>query len=98
MAEQDWRSGYARWARIYCMTLLLSPAVWAILLRPPEGIQDVFGAMILTLALGWPWIAACLLFGTVIVSRCSQRTADVIAVVAALSVAVGTTQIRMLAG
>lgn len=98
MESADWKSTYGRWARIYCMTLLLSPAVWAVLVRPPDGIQAVFAALVLTIALGWPWIAACLLIGTVVVSRVSRGTADLIAIVSALAVAVGTTQIRAMAG
>lgn len=98
MESAGWKSTYARWARIYCMALLLSPAVWAVLVRPPDGIQAVFTALVLTVALGWPWIAGCLLLGTVVVSRFSRGTADMIAILAALVVAIGTTQIRALAG
>lgn len=98
MAQEEWKSSYGRWARIYCLGLLLSPAVWALLVRPPDGFGAVWAALILTLALGWPWIVASLLIGTVVVRRFSRRTSDLIAVLAALAVAVGASQIRMMAG
>ncbi len=76
----------------------MSPLVWGVLVRPPEDFQAVWTAILLTLFLGWPWILACLLMGTVVVTRFSRLTADIIAVVSALAVAIGTTQIRMMAG
>ncbi len=96
MDSQAWRPAYVRWVRIYALALLLSPAVWAVLVRPPDGIRAVGSALLLTVFLGWPWIVACLLVGTMVVRRFSRRTADLIAVGAALAVAVGTSQIGMM--
>lgn len=97
MDSEVWRPAYVRWVRIYALSLLLSPAVWAVLVRPPDGMRAVGSALILTVFLGWPWIIAGLLLGTMVVRRFSRRTADLIAVVAALAVAVGTSQIGMMA-
>lgn len=97
MDSETWRPAYVRWVRIFALALLLSPAVWAVLVRPPDGLPAVWSALVLTLFLGWPWIVACLLLGTMVVRRFSRRTADLIAIGAALAVAVGTSQIGMMA-
>lgn len=97
MDTGGWWPTYVRWARSFGLGLLLAPAVWAVVLRPPKALWDVAGAFIATLLLGWPWILVCLLVGPAVSRRFGDRARDLIAVLAAIAVAAGTAQLRLIA-